>query len=30
MWRNRSVSDSFEPGSIFKIITASAAVQEGV
>lgn len=30
MWRNRSVSDSFEPGSIFKIITASAAVEENL
>ncbi len=30
MWRNRSVSDSFEPGSIFKIITAEAALEEGV
>ena len=29
-WRNRMVSDVFEPGSIFKIITAAAAVQEGV
>ncbi len=30
MWRNRSVSDSFEPGSIFKIVTASAALEEGL
>lgn len=30
MWRNRVVSDSFEPGSIFKIITASAALETGV
>lgn len=30
MWRNRSVSDSFEPGSIFKIVTASAALEEGI
>lgn len=28
--RNRAVSDSFEPGSIFKIVTASAALEEGV
>ncbi|MGL5243659.1 MAG: stage V sporulation protein D, partial [Sarcina sp.] len=30
MWRNRAVSDSFEPGSIFKIVTAAAAIEEGV
>ncbi|AYF54979.1 stage V sporulation protein D [Clostridium botulinum] len=29
-WRNRAVSDTFEPGSIFKVITASAAMQEKV
>ena len=29
-WRNRAVSDTFEPGSIFKIITAIAALEEGV
>jgi len=29
-WRNRAVSDSFEPGSIFKIFTAAAALQERV
>ncbi len=28
--RNRAVLDSYEPGSIFKIITAAAALQEGV
>ncbi|MDW8799629.1 stage V sporulation protein D [Clostridium sp. A1-XYC3] len=28
MWRNRAVSDTFEPGSIFKVITASAALEE--
>ena len=27
---NRAVADSFEPGSIFKIITAAAGLQEGV
>ncbi|MBV7275014.1 stage V sporulation protein D [Clostridium thailandense] len=27
-WRNRAVSDSFEPGSIFKVITATAALEE--
>jgi stage V sporulation protein D (sporulation-specific penicillin-binding protein) len=30
MWRNRAVNDAFEPGSIFKVITASAAVSENV
>lgn len=30
MWRNRAVSDAFEPGSIFKIITSAAAIEEGV
>lgn len=29
-WRNRAVSDTFEPGSIFKIITATAAMEEKV
>lgn len=29
-WRNRAVSDTFEPGSIFKVVTASAALAEGV
>lgn len=29
-WRNRAVSDTFEPGSIFKIITATAAMTEKV
>ncbi len=29
-WRNRAVTDAFEPGSIFKIITAAAALQERV
>lgn len=29
-WRNRAVSDTFEPGSIFKVITAIAALEEGV
>ena len=30
MWRNRAVSDTFEPGSIFKIIPAYAAMEENV
>jgi cell division protein FtsI (penicillin-binding protein 3) len=29
-WRNRAVSDVFEPGSIFKIVTAAAGLQESV
>ena len=29
-WRNRAVSDAFEPGSIFKIVTAAAGLQENV
>jgi cell division protein FtsI (penicillin-binding protein 3) len=29
-WRNRVVSDVFEPGSIFKIVTAAAGLQENV
>jgi len=29
-WRNRAVSDTFEPGSIFKVITAAAAMEEKV
>src|SRR5690606_22374751 len=28
--RNRVVTDQFEPGSIFKIVTAAAALEEGV
>lgn len=29
MWRNPCLSDTYEPGSAFKIITASAALEEG-
>ncbi|MBU3145119.1 stage V sporulation protein D [Clostridium sp. CF012] len=29
-WRNRAVSDAFEPGSIFKVVTATAAMEEKV
>lgn len=28
IWRNRIVSDTFEPGSIFKVVTATAAMTE--
>ena len=30
MWSNKSVSESYEPGSTFKIITASVALEEGI
>ena len=30
MWRNRLVNDTFEPGSIFKVVTAITAMEEGV
>ena len=30
MWRNRCINDTYEPGSAFKIITASACLEEGV
>lgn len=29
-WRNRAVVDAFEPGSIFKVVTAAAGLQEKV
>lgn len=29
-WRNRAVSDTFEPGSVFKVVTAAAAMEQQV
>ena len=28
MWRNKAVTDTYEPGSTFKLVTASAAIEE--
>ena len=30
MWRNKSISDTYEPGSTFKIVTSSAAIEEKI
>ena len=30
MWRNKAISDTYEPGSVFKTVTSSAALQEGI
>ncbi len=30
MWRNKAVADTYEPGSTFKLVTASAAIEENI
>lgn len=30
MWRNKAISDTYEPGSPFKLLTSSAALEEGI
>ena len=30
MWRNQSIHDTYEPGSVFKVVTAAAALEKGV
>ena len=30
VWRNKSIADTYEPGSVFKLITASSALEEGI
>ena len=30
MWRNKAVADTYEPGSTFKLVTASAALEEQI
>ena len=30
MWRNKAIADTYEPGSTFKLVTASAAIEEKI
>lgn len=30
MWRNKAISDTFEPGSTFKVVTASSGLEENI
>ena len=30
VWRNKAIADTYEPGSVFKVITASATIEEGL
>ena len=30
MWRTRGINDTYEPGSVFKVVTAAACLEEGV
>lgn len=30
LWRNKAISDTYEPGSTFKLVTTSASLEEGI